>query len=31
VPQAAAYNGMSFQELVLKLVSTARLKVFSGH
>ncbi|MDR9469349.1 D-alanine--D-alanine ligase [Marinospirillum sp.] len=31
VPQAAAYIGMNFQDLVLKLVSTARLKVFSGH
>jgi len=31
VPQAAAYMGMDFGELVLKLVTTARLKVFSGH
>lgn len=31
VPQAAAYTGMSFRELVLKLITTARLKVFSDH
>ncbi|SFC04624.1 D-alanine-D-alanine ligase [Marinospirillum celere] len=31
VPQAAAFNGMSFEELVLTLLCSARLKVFSGH
>lgn len=30
VPQAAAYAGISFEQLVLKILATARLKVFRG-
>jgi D-alanine-D-alanine ligase len=30
VPQAAAHAGISFEQLVLKILATARLKVFRG-